>query len=86
MHVGDVDERPRLDVDRTMQTGHPPLVLIFDIAAGAVADDDDGKVVGLADRNPAGDVVLARKPAVGSVSHENPVDVDGVHALGATDV
>ena len=66
-----------------METRHPPLVLILDIAAGAVPDDDDRDVVGLARDDPISHVVLARQTAVGAVADERAVDVDRVHALGA---
>ena len=84
--VGDVHERARFDVDRAVEAGHPPLVLILDVAAGAVPDDDDGKVVRLAGDHMSRQVVLTRQAAVGPVPHEHAVDVHGMHALGPADV
>ena len=68
-----------------MQTGHPPLILVFYVALRAVTHDHDGHRV-LARHNEIGDVVLACEAAIGSVSAERAVDVDSVHTLGATDV
>ena len=72
-------------MNRAVQTGHPPLVLVLDVAAGAVADDDDGDIV-LTGGHVGRHVVLARQPAVGAVPHEDAVDVHRVHALGTADL
>ena len=71
--------------DLTVQPRHPPLVLVLDVAVRAVTHDHDRQVVAAGDEMRR-DVVLARQPAVGAVAGEPPVDVHGVHAVGAADV
>ena len=73
------------DPDLAVQTTHPPLILILDVAVGTPLDDDDRDFVS-PDDDMVGDVVLARESAVGSVAGELAVDVQRVHALGAADV
>jgi hypothetical protein len=67
-----------------MEPGHPPLVLILEVAVGTEADDDDRDLVGAVDQ-VRGDVVLARQTAVGAVAAERTIDVDGVHTLRTVD-
>ena len=76
---------PRLEVHLTVQTGHPPLVLVFHVAVGAPADHDDRHIV-QPGPHEGGHVVLARQSAVGAVPDEPTVDVDRVHALCTADV
>ena len=73
------------ECDLTVEPRHPPLVLVLHIAVRAVPHDDDRQVVAAGDEMRR-DVVLARQPAVGAVAGEPPVDVHGVHAVGAPDV
>ena len=44
-HIGDVDTWPRFDPHGAVETGHPPLVLVLDVAVGAVPDHDDRQFV-----------------------------------------
>ncbi len=84
-NVADVHLRTRLDPHRAVQAGHPPLILVLDVAVSAVADHDDRQLVRPRPDEIA-DVVLARQAAVGAVAGEHPVDVHGVNALGSGDV
>jgi hypothetical protein len=76
---------PGFDEHGAVQSGHPPLVLVFDVAVGAPAHHDDRDVVRTG-VHVRGDVVLAGEPAVRAVTDELTVDVHGVHALGPADV
>ncbi len=80
MHGG-----PGLDPHRPVEPGHPPLVLVLDVAVGAVADDGHGDPVP-ALLHLVGDVVFGGQAAVGAVADEGPVDPDGVHTLGPAEV
>ena len=84
-HIGHVHGAARLDPHTAVQAGHPPLVLVFDVALGAVAHHDDGEMI---DAGPQmwGEVVLAGQAAVGAVPDEHVVEVDRVHALGTAQV
>ena len=42
---GEMHRAPRLNVHRAVQAGHPPLVLVLDVAVGAPARDHDGDIV-----------------------------------------
>ena len=83
--VADMDAGARLDPHRAVQTGHPPLILVLDVAVSAVPHHHDGQIVGLPGQQTA-DLVLAREAAVGAISREPAVDVDRVDALRTGDV
>ena len=83
--IGEVDVRARLDPDGAMQARHPPLILVLDVAVGAVPRDHDRQLVAVR-RQERPHVVLAGKAAVGAIPDELAVDVDGVHALGSRHV
>ena len=82
---GEVHRTSRLDVHRPVQAGHPPLILVLDVAVGAPPRDHDRNVVG-AGVDERRDVVLAGESAVGAVPDELAVDVEHVCALGTADV
>ena len=84
-HVGNVHRWASLDVHRTMQTGVPPLVLVFDVAVSAVPHHDDGQMI-LTRPHVGADVVFARQATIGAVANELVVEIHGVHTLGTTDV
>ena len=54
MHIG-----ARLQEDLAMQTGHPPLILIFHVRLRAVANHDDREIVVAGDEERR-DVVFTR--------------------------
>ena len=68
-----------------VQTSHPPLVLVFDVALRRIPAHSDRDAVRTANQRRC-DVVLAGKTTVGSVTDEVTVDPHRVHALGTTDV
>ena len=81
----DMDHGACFDEHLAMQTGHPPLILIFHVRLRAVTNHDDRNVVA-SGSNEAGDVVFTRKSTVGSVTSELAVHVNRVHTLGPTHV
>ena len=83
--VGEVDIGARLDPDGAVQARHPPLILVLDVAVGAVPHDHDRQLVAIGHQERP-HVVFAGKAAVGAVPDEPAVHVDGMHALGPRDV
>ena len=85
VEASDMDHGACLDEHLAVQTGHPPLILIFHVRLRAVTNHDDRNVIA-----PRGDetryVVFTRKSTVGSISGEHTVHVDRVHTLGPTHV
>ena len=59
VHVREVGRWTGFEPHAAVQTRHPPLVLVLDVALRAVAHHHDGEVVG-AGTQVLGDVVLAR--------------------------
>ena len=80
-----MDGRPGLQVHLPVQAGHPPVVLVLQVAVGRPAHDHAGEDV-LARLQVGGDVELAGQPGVGARAGEAAVDVDEEHALRAADV
>ena len=82
--VGEVRGCGGVEVDVAVDAGHPPLVLVFDVARVAPTDDLHGERV----LSPAtgGDVELARQPRVLRHAGETPVDVELVVALNASEM
>ena len=68
-----------------VQTAHPPLVLVFDVALCTPLRDDDCNVVVPA-LDKISDVVFAGQSTVSSIAHPAAVDVQDVRAFCATDV
>ena len=85
LEASDMDHGACFDEHLAVQTGHPPLILIFHVRLRAVTNHDDRNVVA-SGSNEAGDVVFTRKSTVGSVTSELAVHVNRVHALGPTNV
>ena len=73
------------DEHLSVQSRHPPLVLVLDVTVCAPAHHDDRELVG-AGPDGSGDVVLTRQAAVGAVADEGAVDVHRVDALCAPEV
>ncbi len=80
-----MDGRPGLQVHLAVQAGHPPVVLVLQVAVGRPAHDHAGQDV-LARLQVGGDVELGGQPGVGARAGEAAVDVDEEHALRAADV
>ena len=83
--VAQVDRRPGLQVHLPMEAGHPPVVLVLQVAVGRPAHDHAGEDV-LTRLQVGGDVELAGQPGVGARAGEAAVDVDEEHALRAAHV
>jgi len=80
-----VHRRARLDEHAALQPGHPPLVLVFDVAVRAVSHDDNCEFV-VARPDMLRHVEFAREAVVGAVADELAVHIDEVHAVGRPDV
>jgi len=80
-----VHRRARLDKHAAMQPGHPPLVLVFDVAVRAVTHDDNCEFV-VAGPDMLRHVVFARETVVGAVADELTVHIDEMHAVGSANV
>ena len=79
-NVSNANVFSRFDINTTMQTSHPPLILIFDITHRAISHDDDRQNV-LASHEKLADVIFAWQPTVGAITNELAIQIDGMHAF-----